>query len=172
MTLAKEFYMGVKYAVQELERAGFTKKARQKDKMMNLLFRQILELVKTFEDQHHSGSTAAYVIPTLNTLLKHRPLVSYEGKREEFNEPCPGMLQHRGISSIFLDEKTGVFEYIDGYVFKDKNGWSFTSSRSSHRYFRRFPQDPQPRRLSSRWQLVVRWWELGKKFVFRMMPKK
>jgi hypothetical protein len=99
----------VEYAKSELERFP-----KDKDGMQNLMSRNILDLIKVFASQGHTGFSAHYLIPRLKRLMDFKPLSALTGKDDEWNEVCrtdnPRTYQNKRCCSVFKDV------YADGTV--------------------------------------------------------
>lgn len=100
------------------------------DEMSILMSKQILEIVELFASHGHSGCSAGMAIPVITKLLDFKPLKPLTGKADEWNEVGEGVFQNRRCSNIFKDGKTGVAYNIEGNVFRNQNGSTFTGDKS------------------------------------------
>lgn len=163
----------VNYAKRELERAGYDRKAL-KDPVNKEVYNNILQIVKVFSKQNHSGFSANYARSVLSKLLQFEPIKPYEGKEDEWSklgdsEDCT--YQHRGHSYLFRYD--GVVYSIQGYAFTDKLGTGYVSG-ASRRYFRKFPTPAELEtiRLPKKWENWIRAKEATKRAVFKLFVKK
>lgn len=124
------------YAKSELDRIH-----KDEDGMQEQINNDILEIVKVFEDQGHSGFSAGYAINALERLLNFKPLTPLTGEDDEWQEidrrgPVR-TFQNKRCSSVFMDKRDdGIAtsyhdaDDIDGVIVSDNGGitW-FTSGR-------------------------------------------
>ena len=107
--------------------------ANDDDEMQEVMNRHILEMVRVFSEEKHSGFSAMYAIRILERLLRYLPLSAIEDKPEEWNEVGEGVFQHRRCGKIFKDKEQfdGQAYNIEGRVFSNDNGktW-FTNGKS------------------------------------------
>ena len=102
-------------------------------KMQQVITRDILNIVETFVEQHHSGFSANYTLNLLERLLRYKPLTPIEDKPEEWLDLSQyGMedLQHKRCSSVFK-RKDGTAYWVEGRIFSDDNGKSWYTSKDS-----------------------------------------
>jgi len=92
--------------------------------MQRLIEADILEMIKTFADQGHSGSSASYCIPIINRLLKREPITPLTGRDDEWRDVGNGMYQNRRCPNIFKDKERfeGRPYTTEGKIFSDNNG--------------------------------------------------
>lgn len=116
---------GMAHALRELPIANG-------DEMQALMNRQLLEMVLVFTTHHHSGFSASYAICNLEKLLRFEPLGPLTGAPEEWNEVGPGVFQNRRCSRVFKNAEVfdGQAYDIEGRVFREPNGVSYTSKES------------------------------------------
>ena len=116
------------FAEQELARIP-----KDDDGMQEIINKHILDMVKVFSDEGHSGSTASYTIHILERLLRYLPLSPIEDTPEDWNEVSQDIYQHRRCSQVFKDKNQfeGKAYILDAKVFSDDGGktW-FTNSNS------------------------------------------
>lgn len=102
------------YAKSELDRIP-----KDKEGMQELVNQQILEIVKCFSEQGHSGFSGGYVISTLERLLKFKPLSSItdDPAEWEFSYKNGGIsvFQNNRCSSVFMkkDACGNILEITD-----------------------------------------------------------
>jgi hypothetical protein len=137
------------HAEHELDLIGM--KANSKDEMNRMMRKNILEVIKTFGKQGHSGFSANYAIGILQKLLRHEPLSPLTGKPEEWNDvsemysvkPGEKHYQNKRASHVFKEVKNGKVKVYDinGKRFVDKDGCSYTSKGSRVKV--KFPYTPK-----------------------------
>jgi hypothetical protein len=99
-------------------------------------------MVKVFEDEGHSGSSAPYVIGILKKVLAFEPVTPLTGADDEWNdlgytdEVC---FQNRRCSQHFKGADGRAYD-INGRVFVEPSGAAYTGSGS--RVFVDFPYTP------------------------------
>lgn len=76
-----------KHAMMEFRAAGWLDEdGKFKDEMQEAICNHVLELLKVFSDEGHSGSTAPYTVNMFKTLALFEPLVPLTGEDWEWNE--------------------------------------------------------------------------------------
>lgn len=136
----------IDYAEDELARI-----LKDEDGMQELVNRNILEIVKAFSEQRHSGFSAGYVLSKLERLLRFKPISPLTGADDEWNEVRLGRrngvrtYQNKRCSSVFkdVDAQGNVTrcEDIDGITVSDNGGVTWFSS-SNFRKAVTFPYFP------------------------------
>ena len=114
----------VSYANEELKRAGFD--APDAD-YGGMLYDAVMRSVRLFSIEGHSGFSAGYAMNLTSQCCKFRPLSPLTGDDDEWIEIADGEYQNRRMSSIFKDGKDGEAYWIDGKVFQEPSGATFTS---------------------------------------------
>lgn len=117
----------VDYAKSELKRIGMIDSGEPYN---DAVADSILELIKAFSNQGHSGFTAPYTINAFTRLANFKPLAPLTGEDDEWNEIEPGHYQNNRYSAVFKD-KDGVAYDIYGKVFTDNGGKTWFSSCDS-----------------------------------------
>jgi hypothetical protein len=125
------------FAKEELRRI----RGDEPDEMQDMIEAHILKMVELFSQEGHSGSSAPYCINILNKVLRFEPLTPLTGDADEWNEVGEGMWQNRRCSHVFKDGADGQAYDIQGRVFTDPDGCSFTSRDS--RVEVQFPYTPK-----------------------------
>ena len=123
----------VEYAESELTRIP-----KDEDGMQDLVNRYILEIVKAFSEQGHSGFSASYVLSKLERILRFKPISPLTGADDEWTEVHSQngvrTYQNKRCSSIFkyVDAQGNVTrcEDIDGIVVSDNGGITWFSSKN------------------------------------------
>ena len=113
------------YARKELELAGLF---RKDSFYRGMLGDAVMELVRVFSAQEHSGLSAKVVISLFERVARLEPLVPLTGEPDEWNEVGTGVFQNRRCSHIF--KENGVAYDFEGKIFKDRNGATYISSDS------------------------------------------
>lgn len=109
----------VDWAEQELARIG-----DGADEMQKLMNQNVLDIVKTFSEQGHSGFSAGYALNLIKRLLEWKPISAIEDGADAWNDASHGgsfLLQHKRCSAVFKHED-GTVTYIYGRVFSDDGG--------------------------------------------------
>ena len=121
----------VAHAERELDLAGVGDEAADYDGMLK---GAVIELVKVFASQGHSGFSASMVLSLFAKVANFEPLVPLTGEDSEWNDvsemSSSGMLQNNRHSSVFRDVDTGRTYDIDGKVFRDPDGACYTNGDS------------------------------------------
>jgi len=111
------------------------------DEMQEAICNHVLELIKVFSDEGHSGSTAPYTIDLFKKLAMFEPIVPLTGEDWEWTEIAREMsgsnngtvYQNKRCSRVFKDDD-GAYD-IDGKVFynwyTNENGKRFKSYYTS-----------------------------------------
>jgi hypothetical protein len=102
------------------------------DEMQGMLCKHVLELLKVFSEEGHSGSTAPYTVNMFKKLAMFEPLVPLTGEDWEWHEPSPGVFQNIRCSRVFkqADRFNGQAYDIDGRVFREPTGACYTGAES------------------------------------------
>ena len=104
----------------------------------------VLELIRVFSKQGHSGFSAPYCIELFSKLANHEPTCPLTGADDEWNEVTDWgdgrvVYQNNRCSHVFKDE-TGAYD-INGRIFREPDGCCY-SSRDSRVYIT-FPYTPK-----------------------------
>lgn len=111
-----------KYAEAELARIP-----HDEDGLQSLMDKNILEIVKIFGEQGHSGFSASYALSVLERLLRFKPISPLTGQDDEWNEAGSGSLQNKRCSSVFK-KSDGTCYDIDAIIVSDNGGITWFSS--------------------------------------------
>lgn len=109
-----------KHAELEFRAAGWVDdQGKFKDEMQEAICKHVLELLKVFSDEGHSGSSAPYAINLFKTLAMFEPVVPLTGEDWEWNEVSTGVFQNKRCSRVFkqADRFNGQAYDIDAIVF-------------------------------------------------------
>lgn len=131
-----------KHALTEFKAAGWLDEdGNYIDEMQEAICNHVLELIKVFSDEGHSGSTAPYTIDLFKKLAMFEPIVPLTGEDWEWTEIAREMsgsnngtvYQNKRCSRVFKDDD-GAYD-IDGKVFynwyTNENGKRFKSYYTS-----------------------------------------
>ncbi len=118
------------YAVEELKRL---RKDNEPDEMQDEIEKAILEVVKVFSEQGHSGFSANYCISILHRLLQYKNITPLTGEDDEWEEVSNGVYQNKRRSSVFkqADRFNGQAYDIEGRVFSNDGGKTWYTNGSS-----------------------------------------
>lgn len=106
------------------------------DGMQQMINKDILNIVKVFCSQGHSGTTGNYTLSMINRLLDWKPLTPLTGEESEWSEVIDGSdlsQQNKRCSAVFrrnYDNSTAYYLY--GKVFSDDGGQSWFINGESH----------------------------------------
>lgn len=132
----------VEFAEQELNNILKTCTDSESLKTQKVINDDILEMVKTFSKQGHSGFSAQYSLSLLKRLLDYKPITSLTGDDNEWIELDYGddiAYQNNRCPSIFKD-KEGKAYNTEGKIFTDDNGHTWFTSKDSRVYIE-FPYE-------------------------------
>lgn len=116
--------------------------------MQKLINKDILEIVKVFSKQGHSGFSANYAINRIEKLLRYEPITPLTGEESEWNkldynkDTC---YQNKRCSRIFKDSKGQAYD-IEGKIFSEDGGNSWYTSKDSRVYIE-FPYIPHTEKI-------------------------
>ena len=102
----------------------------EQDEMQDLIKENILDLLKVFSEQGHSGMTAPYVVNLFEKLAMFKPINPLTGADDEWMEYADGMFQNIRDSEVFKGSKDGPAYWISGNIFRDQNGCTYTCDKS------------------------------------------
>ena len=100
------------------------------DEMQDMVKENVLELMSVFQKQGHSGFSAPYVLNIFNKLAMYKPIAPLTGEDSEWNYVGNDMYQNNRCSAVFKDGKDGDAYWLDGNIFRDKDGCTFTNEYS------------------------------------------
>ena len=101
----------------------------------------VMDFVKEFSDQGHSGFSARQTIKIFSKVAGFEPLVPLQGTEDEWDECRDGIFQNKRCSHVFKDGKNGQAYDINGKVFCEPGGACYTNKDS--RIFIEFPYVPK-----------------------------
>ena len=137
----------INHAERELKLAGIHKKDADYNGM---LYNAVMELVKVFSNQGHSGGSASRVISLFRQVAMYKNLTPLTGKDDEWNDVSDmggGLLQNNRVSSVFKEKETGKSYYLDAIIWRTQKGstWTGTTKEGimSRQYIKKFPFMPK-----------------------------
>ena len=102
----------IKHAEKELKLAGYDKPDSDYN---GGLYDAVMELIKVFSKQGHSGMSASIVTSLFNKLSKFNPIIPLTLKDDEWNEVGDEKFQNKRNSAVFKDSKDGRAYFIDAF---------------------------------------------------------
>lgn len=101
------------------------------DAFGEMMSSDVLEALEVLCSQGHSGMSAPIVMRIIQRLWSWKPLTPLTGEDSEWNEVGSGQYQNKRCPSVFKDIDTGKARYLDGRVFVEPNGCTFSCELSS-----------------------------------------
>lgn len=115
----------VKHAIKEFDILKWQEEESQK-----LLCDNVIELLKTFTKQNHSGSSADYVLKLFSKLARFESISPLTGEGSEWIEVDPGLFQNNRDPEVFKAAGEKAY-WIGGKIFIDEDGFAYTNKDSS-----------------------------------------
>jgi hypothetical protein len=119
----------IDHAMREFRACGWVDESGTwNDEWQKEICENVLDLVRVFADQGHSGSTAPYLLNIFERVAALKPLVPLTGADHEWNEVAEGVFQNNRCSHVFkqADRFDGQPYDIDAVIFwewfRDENG--------------------------------------------------
>lgn len=116
----------VEYAKEELKRIGMVDSGEPYN---DAVTKAILDLLKLFDSQGHSGFTAPYTARTFHRLAMYKPLTPLTGEDDEWHEIGDGCYQNNRYSAVFKDRDGRAYN-SEGKTFTDDGEVWYTSKDS------------------------------------------
>ena len=116
----------VDWAEEELKRYDF-------DFYGDNMNKAVLEVLKTLSDQGHTNMSASIVIRLVDRLWSWKPLTPLTGEDDEWTSESKllkGRLQNKRYSAVFKNKETGECYDINGRIFAEPDGITFTCRES------------------------------------------
>jgi len=113
----------VKHAEEELKLLGGLD-----DEYNKAMAEDLLEVVRIFAKQGHSGFSASYAINALKQLLAFEPLTPLKGTDDEWCEVSPGLFQNRRCGHVFKENDKA--HDTEGRIFREPDGICFQNFES------------------------------------------
>lgn len=113
---------------REWEALGWPKD--DEDDMQTWIYDHLKEMLITWHGKGHSGSSAPYTIALLKKVLMFEPLSPLTGEDHEWIEvDGKGLKQNNRCSHVFMRPDGTAYD-LDGIVWEDADGITFTSPES------------------------------------------
>ena len=106
----------------------------EKDAFGEMASEDVLEVLEVLCNQGHSGMSAPIIMSIIQRLWSWKPLTPLTGEDDEWTDeldPNGNSLQNKRCPSVFKDKDTGKAHYLDGRVFVEPDGSTFTCALSS-----------------------------------------
>jgi hypothetical protein len=113
----------VKHAERELEIMGGLD-----EEYNRIMADALLEIVRAFAKQGHSGFSASYAIGALQKLLAYEPLTPLKGTDDEWCEVSPGLFQNKRCGHVFREN--GEAYDSEGRIFRNPDGTCYQNGKS------------------------------------------
>lgn len=120
----------IEWAKNELALAGYPE--TENDDINDWMRKSVLDLLKVFADEGHSGSSAPFAISLFTRLASWKPLSPLTGEDDEWNEVGDGIWQNRRASDVFKDAN-GDARWDEGIVF-----WEWHTDAITNRRFKTY----------------------------------
>lgn len=128
------------HAMREFKAVGYIPLDQpQEDGPDKWMQENVLELLRVFAKQGHSGLSAPHCIEMFHKLAMFEPLCPLQGTDDEWNEVGDGHWQNNRCSHVFKDADGRAYD-IHGRVFREPDGCCYTSYGS--RVYITFPYTP------------------------------
>jgi|LSQX01.3.fsa_nt_gb hypothetical protein len=122
------------WAERELNRVLETCNDSESCEMQKQINKDILDIVKVFSWQGHSGFSAGYVIRKITRLLDWKTITPLTGEESEWSDCYADDTTQQNLrcSAVFRKNKdNSTAYYINGKVFSDNGGHTWFSSHKS-----------------------------------------
>ena len=92
----------------------------------------LMNLLRVFSTQGHSGSSAPYLVAMFEKLAMHKPLGPLTGADDEWFDHGGGLFQNTRNGGVFKqpDRFNGQAYFLDGKVFREPSGGCYTNRES------------------------------------------
>ena len=104
----------IEWAEKELSLAGYPE--TDNDDMNDWMRKSVLDLLKVFINEGHSGSSAPYAVGLFTKLASWKPLTALTGKDDEWIEVGDGVWQNKRAFGVFKDADGNAY-WGEGIVF-------------------------------------------------------
>jgi len=134
----------VEYAKREFKALGYDPIEECENGPDKRIQENVLELLKVFSKQGHSGFSAPFCIGYFEKLAKFEPLTPLQGTDDEWYDigetAGKPLFQNKRCSHVFKDADGRAYD-IDGKIFREPNGACYTNNEST--VFIEFPYIPK-----------------------------
>jgi len=120
------------YALRELRAAGYPPPEEIEEGPNKWIQENILELIRVFAKQGHSGLSAPYCIAMFEKLALHKPLGPLTGAPEEWtvlDYDDDMKAQNKRCTHVFRRKDGSAYD-SQGRVFREPNGSCYTNAKS------------------------------------------
>lgn len=115
----------IEYAKNELQLAGLYNNSEYENKICE----SVIELLKVFQNQNHSGYSASIVIDLFNHLARYKNITPLNGNDDEWNivekNDNEILYQNKRNLNVFKSSINNKPYYINSYVMKENNDDSY-----------------------------------------------
>lgn len=126
--------------VDHAQRELATLRNGEPDEMQDEIEKCVLDIVRIFSEQGHSGSSAPYTVAVLEKLLMFEPLTPLTGEDEEWQDvDGRGLKQNRRCGHVFRDDELAWDSEV--VIFRDPDGFTYTNYESRREVT--FPYTPK-----------------------------
>jgi len=116
----------VEHAEREFKAMGW--RSDDPDDPQNWVCDNVIELLKVFGEQGHSGSSAPYVMEVFKKAAMFELLCPLTGEDNEWQDVGDGVFQNNRCGHVFKDGR-GAYD-SNGRIFRDPKGYTFISYKS------------------------------------------
>lgn len=106
----------------------------QKDEMQDMVGESVFDVCSIFSLEGHSGFSAAYTTDLIERVLRYQVLSPLTGADDEWlcyaEEDGTEFFQNRRDSRVFKNGRNGAAYMIDGRIFREPSGATYTSGNS------------------------------------------
>ena len=138
----------VKFAENELNIIINKCEDKEDKEIQEMISKNILQIVKIFSQQGHSGFSASYAINLINKLLRFEPITPLTGADDEWiklDYNADTKYQNKRCPRVFKNADGKAYD-IEGKVFSDNGGKSWYTSKDSRVYIQ-FPYIPKSEKI-------------------------
>ena len=138
----------VRHARKELELVGMFDEDSDYGGMIG---NSVMELIKVFAEQGHSGHSAGRVNALFHKLAAYQTICPLTGEDSEWNDVGgignDNTFQNNRNSAVFKQGKDGQAYYIDAIIWRTQEGMTYTGKTeeeiSSSQFIKSFPFTPE-----------------------------
>lgn len=108
--------------------------AGERDRFGEVMSNDALEVLGVLCNQGHSGISAPIIMSMIQRLWSWKPLTPLTGQDDEWTDkldPDGNTLMNIRCPAVFKNKETGKAFYLDGRVFVEPDGATFTCNLSS-----------------------------------------
>lgn len=95
-----------------------------------LMAKSVLQLIKTFEKQGHSGFSAPIAIEAFRRLASFKPFSPLTGNDDEWEKIDENTYQNKRCFSVFKDKDGNAYD-VDGRMFSRDGGKTWFTNKDS-----------------------------------------